>query len=109
LSKNNVPARAIGLILSLLIGMGLGIYAIYLSFSGSIIGAIPVIIPAVLSIFMSSMFLYFFATKNTPIGNIKVKTGYSILPFEAKTSKGNRFHTDDLEGKRTLFKFYRGA
>jgi hypothetical protein len=58
---------------------------------------------------MASTFFYLLSLRKTPVGDLKVKVGDSLLPFEATASDGTRFYTDSLAGKKTLFKFYRGG
>lgn len=52
----------------------------------------------------SLIFIYFLATKATPIGDIKIKVGDLFIPF-----KTDDFDSESLIGKRTLLKFYRGS
>jgi hypothetical protein len=107
--SGKVPVRPIGTILLQLVGMALAISAIVLGIreSGSL--GVAVIVPAVFAIMMASTFFYLLSLRKTPVGDLKVKVGDSLLPFEATASDGTRFYTDSLAGKKTLFKFYRGG
>lgn len=107
--KNKVPIRPIGLIASLVIGMFFAAAAFYKAIPGDLILTLPIAIPAFMSLFMGTFFLWVLTQRKTPIGNIKVKVGDNLIPFEAKASDGSNFTLDNLKGKRVLFKFYRGA
>lgn len=109
LIKNKVPVVPVTLFLSLIIGVTSGVYSFYLVLPNTLLAVLPIAIPATLSIFMASFFIFVFSQKKTPIGDIKVNVGDSVLPFETKNSKGELFSTSDLKGQRTLLKFYRGA
>lgn len=47
--------------------------------------------------------------RQTPIGDIRVQVGDKMLPFSALTPDGVQFQSDELLGRRVLFKFFRGA
>jgi len=47
--------------------------------------------------------------RKTPIGDIKVEVGDTLLPFTATNSDGEAFSSEALIGKRTLLKFFRGG
>jgi hypothetical protein len=104
-----VPARPIGTIILQVAGIVLAISAVVLSFRDGRSPGLAVIIPAGIALMMGSTFFYFLSQRKTPIGDLKIKVGDTLLPFEATTSDGVVFHTDSLEGKRTLLKFFRGG
>lgn len=105
--KNNTPKRPIGLITTFSIGLILGGYAIYLS--NSTLALVLAVITFTLTAFICAMLLFFLLQRKTPIGNIKVKLGDSIIPFSTPLFDGNTFNTENLQGKRALLKFYRGS
>ena len=107
--SGNVPVRPIGSVLAQLLGMGLVVAALVVSYRSGIEPGAAVIVPAVLSLAMGSFFLWLLTQRKTPIGDLRVASGDPILPFEATTSEGAAFHTDELAGKRTLLKFFRGG
>jgi hypothetical protein len=103
-----VPANPIGLVLLLLAGIGLAVAALAWSYQTGSLG-VAVIAPAALAIMMASMILWLLTMRRTPVGDIKVKVGDKLLAFQATTSEGERFQTEELAGKRTLLKFFRGG
>lgn len=107
--KNKVPIKPIGLIVSLVIGILFAVAAFYKAIPGDLVTTLPIVILAFISIFMGTFFLWVLTQRKTPIGNIKVRVGDTLIPFEAKTSDGSDFTLADFKGKRILFKFYRGA
>ncbi len=104
-----VPARPIGTMTLQLAGIVLVISAVVWSLRDGGSPGLAVIVPAALALMMASAFFYFLSQRKTPIGDLKVKVGDTLLPFEATTSDGVVFHTDSLEGKRSLLKFFRGG
>ena len=108
-SKNEVPAKPIGLIISLLAGIGLGAYALILVYSSELSSMIPVAIPSFISIFMGFFFLWVIRGSKAPLGEITVKVGDYIHEFQAKNQDGEEFSSESLKGERTLLKFYRGS
>tara|TARA_B110000211_G_scaffold228326_2_gene284372 strand:- start:716 stop:1537 length:822 start_codon:yes stop_codon:yes gene_type:complete len=109
LIKNKVPETPVGLFLALFVGVVSGVVSLYLAIPNSFLAVLPVAIPASLSLFLALFFLFVFSHKKTPIGNIQVKIGDKLLPFNTTTAQGTEFSEQDLLGKRTLLKFYRGS
>lgn len=109
LMKNKVPVFPIGLIVSLLLGITSASVAIYIAIPGSVLSVIPVVLLSSISIFMGCFFLWVLSQRKTPVGNIKVRVGDSLIPFSVKAANGHNFSTNDLMGKRVLLKFYRGS
>lgn len=109
LMKYKVPVFPIGLIVSLLLGITFAIYAVYLAIPAPILSVTPVVLLSSISIFMGCFFLWILTQKKTPVGNIKVSVGDTLIPFSVKTANGHDFSTDELIGKRVLLKFYRGS
>ena len=107
--RNKVPVRPSGWIFMQCLGIGLAIAAILLRDQSSGMAVAAVIIPAFFAMMMGLIFLWLLTQRRTPIGQIKVNVGDKLLPFEATTSEGVRFHTDELAGKRVLMKFFRGG
>ncbi|MEE8151259.1 MAG: peroxiredoxin family protein [Nitrosomonadaceae bacterium] len=109
ISRNKVPENVIVLRVSIIIGIVLVIIALFTGIPGSVGSVIGIILLAIITIFLGSFILWMLSQLKTPIGNIKVKVGDTILPFETKNSDGENFSTSQLRGKRTLLKFFRGA
>ena len=107
--RGKVPVKPIGLVTFLSIGAALAVIAIAKSFSGSAWSAVAVSIPSALALLMALGIFWLLSQRKTPIGDLKVKPGDKLFPFEATTSEGIPFHTDELAGKRTLLKFFRGG
>jgi hypothetical protein len=107
--RNKVPVRPLGSIIMQCLGIGLAISAILGRDQNSGLSVVAVIIPATFAMMMGLIFLWLLTQRKTPIGQIKIKIGDKLLPFEATTSEGARFHTDELAGKRILMKFFRGG
>jgi len=105
--QNRTPKTPVALGLFMILGLVIEGYAV--SITTNILGTISTLIPLSLSGILALMLGYFLLNKNTPIGNIQVKVGDSVLPFEVATSVGNTFNSEQLKGKRTLLKFYRGS
>ena len=107
--SGRVPVRPIGWIILQLTGIALAVSAVALSFrSGGPPGA-AVLVPAVIAVMMGLTFFYLLSQRKTPLGDLKIKVGDNLPPFEVTASDGARFHTDSLAGKRTLLKFFRGG
>ena len=93
-----LTADITGFTFQLVVGIGLAVTAlVWSSQSGSL--GVAVIVPAVLATMMASMILWLLTLRKTPVGDIKVKVGDKLLAFEALTSEGTEFHTDELAGK----------
>jgi len=107
--SGKVPARPVGWIILQLTGIAMAVLGVVWSFLEGGSPGVAVIVPAVLALMMGTTFFYLLTQRKTPIGNLKVKVGDTLLPFEAATSDRVRFHTDSLAGKRTLLKFFRGG
>ncbi len=106
--QGTVPVKITSLVLKLCSGIGLAAAAIAWSYQSGTLG-VAVIAPAALAIMMASMILWLLTLRKTPIGDIKVKVGDKLLGFKATTSEGISFSTNELAGKRTLIKFFRGG
>jgi hypothetical protein len=107
--SGRVPVRPVGWIILQLAGIAAAVSAVVWSIRSGGSPGLAVIVPAVLALMMGSTFFYLLSQRKTPIGDLKVKVGDKLLPFEATTSDGAGFHTDSLAGKRTLLKFFRGG
>lgn len=102
-----VPVNPTGFALTLWLGAGTAAGALVWSYlTGSFWLAF---VPSMMALFMSSFFLWVLTQRETPVGDIKVKVGDHLLPFESRTSEDVPFHSDELQGKRTLLKFFRGG
>jgi len=107
--SGKVPVRPVGSIIGQVVGIGLAVSAIVWSFRDGGSPGVAVIVPAAFALMMGLAFLYLLTQRKTPVGDLRVKVGDMVLPFEATTSDGAGFHTDSLAGKRTLLKFFRGG
>ena len=107
--RGKVPLKPIGLVFFLCVGIILAVAAIIMSFPGSVLSIVGVLIPSSLALFIAFGILWLLSQRKTPIGNIKVKVGDKLLPFNAITSAGVPFNSDELSGKRILFKLFRGG
>lgn len=107
MKKSKTPKKPIGLMISMLLGLCLGGYAV--SLSNSATETVVAGIFCGFTIFLSAMLLFLLLQKKPPLGDIKVKVGDLIIPFEASTFEDNAFNTEKIKGKRTLLKFFRGS
>jgi hypothetical protein len=106
--RGTVPVRITPLVVKLCVGITLAISAVAWSYLSGSLGA-AVLVPAAFATMMASGVLWLLTQRKTPVGDLKVKVGDELLSFEATTSDGLRFHTDELANKRTLLKFIRGG
>ena len=107
MKQSKTPQKPIGLIVSMLLGLCLGGYAV--SLPSSTLETILAGIPFGFTVFIAVMLSFLLLQKKAPLGDIKVKVGDFIIPFKADTFEGNIFSTEALKGKRTLLKFFRGS
>ncbi len=107
--RGAVPVRPIGSIILQCVGIGLAVSAINWSYQVGGGFGVAVLAPAAFALMMGGAFLWLLTQRKTPIGDLKVEVGDKLLSFEATTSEGSGFHTDELAGKRTLLKFFRGG
>ena len=107
--SGNVPERPVGSVLLQLVGSCLAIAGIVWSFRDGGSPGAAVIAPSAFALMMGPLFLFLLTQRKTPIGDLRVKVGDTLLAFEATTSEGTGFRTDELSGKRTLLKFFRGG
>ncbi len=107
--RDKMPARPVGSVILQLIGMTLGVAAILQSYRSGDGFVAAVVINAATAVMMGAFFLWLLANRKTPVGDLKVQVGDILLPFSATTSAGAFFSTDELAGKRTLLKFFRGG
>lgn len=107
--SGKVPVRPVGAIGLQLVGVGLAIAAIVWGYRDGGSPGIAAFVPAALAVMMASVFFYVFSLRRTPIGDLKVQVGDTLLAFETMTSEGDPFRSASLAGKRTLLKFFRGG
>lgn len=109
LLKNTVPESPIGLLLSLFMAiLGAG-YSLYLAIPDVFLNLLPIVVFAGFTLFFSCFLLFLLSIRKTPVGHLKVSIGDTFLPFEIHSNKNIPFTDNDLIGKRTLLKFYRGS
>lgn len=106
LKQNKTPKTPVFLIFSMTVGSLLSLWSIGLLINEptSIVTMSVVVLLGTFTLLISAVFVFFLATKATPIGNIKVSVGEQMLTF-----KTDNFDSASLLGKRTLLKFYRGS
>lgn len=112
IAEAKVPVKVGGVVFKMIGGLGLAIGALVALARGEgvgIVGSIAVIAPAAFAAVLAMTLLFFLSQRRTPVGDIKVKVGDTLLAFETTTAAGVPFHTDELAGKRTLLKFFRGG
>ncbi len=112
--RGKVPVGIVGTVLAACVGIGLAVSGVVVwglqgGSSGSGLAATAVIAPAAFALMMGLGLFYLFSIRKTPIGDLKVSLGDTLLPFEATTSEGVAFKSDELAGKRILLKFFRGG
>ena len=107
--RGNVPVWPIGSIILLSLGVVSALGALVSIGSAWLGGTIIVLILSVMSIGMAGFFFWLLTQRKTPIGDLQVAVGDTILPFDAVTSDGRPFHTDQIKGQRILLKFFRGG
>ena len=107
--KGNVPVRPVGSLLLTIGGAIAAIAGIALSFQDGGTPGFVVAIPASMALMMGSLFPFLLTLRKTPVGNIKVTVGDSLLPFSTLASDGSALHTDAFTDKRILLKFFRGG
>ena len=107
--RGTVPVRIVGLSVKLCIGIALAVAGVVWSYRHSGSAGVAVIAPAAFAASMGGFVLWLITQRKTPVGDLNVKVGDKLLSFAATTAEGARFHTDELVGKRTLLKFFRGG
>ncbi len=103
-----VTVEIAGLVGKLLLGSGLAIAGVVWGVKAGALGA-AVLTPAVLAVLMASLILWLLTQRRTPVGELEIEVGDKLLAFEAMGTDGSRFSSDELAGKRTLLKFFRGG
>ena len=107
--RGKVPESVASLVLGLLVGVGLAVAGIVWSIQSTGSAGVAVIAPAAFALMMGTFFLWIVTQRKTPVGDLQLKVGDKLLSFEASTAEGAVFTTDELAGKRTLLKFFRGG
>ena len=101
--------RPVGYIALQGLGAGLGVAGLVLALRGGGSPGVAVIGTAAFAMMMAGFFLYLLSQRKTPVGDIRVAVGDTMLPFTARTAEDTQFHSDELAGRRILFKFFRGG
>lgn len=104
-----VPVWPVRYIIAQGIAAALGATAIALSAGGELWTIAVIAAPALTAISLAMFFFWLLGQRHTPVGNLVIQVGDRMLAFEATDSDGVVFNTQDLLGKRTLFKFFRGG
>jgi len=108
LPKGKIGPKIGRWVFQLVSGLALATSALVWGYKKSSLGGV-VVAPAAAATMFSSMLLYLFSLRKTPIGDIKVKVGDKLLAFTATTSEGVPFDTSELADRRILLKFFRGG
>ncbi len=103
IARNTVAKEPWGSAILLMLSAGAGGYAIVAK------PALVTIAPGAMSITMGALFLYLLSQRVTPVGDIAIKVGDRLLPFQAKNADGSAFSSASLDGNRILLKFFRGS
>ena len=107
--QSKVPVQPTGYAIVQTIGLIMSITTFFLLDGVPLASKIIILFLAIFALSMSAFFLWLLTQRKTPIGDLKVKVGDQLLPFTAVDSENTPFHTDQLMGKRTLVKFFRGG
>jgi peroxiredoxin len=107
--RGTVPEKVGGFATKLTIGVALSAFGLYLGITGEGKAGLLVYIPSVLGILFGLFILWILTQRKTPLGEIKVAVGDKMPRFSAQTSQGAAFDSNELDGKRTLLKFFRGG
>jgi peroxiredoxin len=107
--RGTVPEKVGGFAAKLGIGVVLSALGVYLGLTGEGSAGVLTYVPAGLAIFFGVFILWVLTQRKTPLGEIKIAEGDKLLQFTAITSGGMRFDSTELDGKRTLLKFFRGG
>lgn len=108
-ANETVQERLVGVLITLGLGSALAIASLFtLSFNQPLVAILSIILSLIA--IAGTVYLYWLInTSQTPLGDLQVKVGDKLLPFEALTADGERFSSDELLGQRTLLKFFRGG
>lgn len=107
--RNAAPRRPTGTMILEVGGSLSALAGLILSFADGGSPGVAVIGPAAFALTMGPFFPAILTQRKTPLGDLKVAVGTTMPPFSALTSAGQPFHSDELMGRRILFKFFRGA
>lgn len=109
--SGRVPARPWGSVALQISGIALGLaaLAVWMSQATSLSTSIAVWAMNPMAIVFGAFFLWLLTQRKTPVGDLRVEVGDTLLPFAATTSEGTLFHTREFEGQRVLLKFFRGG
>ncbi|MEM7333890.1 MAG: hypothetical protein AAF490_17510 [Chloroflexota bacterium] len=88
--------------------MGVGLLAVGYSILIAAGNLLIILILAILSIGLAGLFFYLLTVATLPDGEIAVKVGGPFLPFEAVDGNKRPFSTEQWQGKRVMFKLFRG-
>ncbi len=107
--RGTVPLRPVAAITLQLGGMGLAIAGVVWSARAGQTPGAALIAPAGFATVMAVFFMFLLSQRKTPVGNLKVAVGDTLLPFASTDSSGASFHTDSFADTRVLLKFFRGS
>jgi membrane glycosyltransferase len=107
--RNATPRRPVGTLIlevggSICAGVGLSLAVAEGGWPG-----LAVLAPATFALIMGPFFPAILSQRKTPVGKLQVAEGDEMLAFKALTSTGRSFSSEELQGRRVLFKFFRGG
>lgn len=97
-----------GWVLLFVLGLTMAVASMVVAQQQGALGA-AVIAPAGFAITTSLALLFFLSQRKTPIGDLRVKVGDTLLAFTALTPEGVLFSSEVLADRRILLKFFRGG
>lgn len=107
--RGKVPVRPVGSMILQGTGIIAALAGLLLLGGSSLLIIILVLLLAAAALGMAGFFFWLLSQRKTPLGKIQIAVGDQLLPFEAISSEGEPFHTNQFKGKRILFKFFRGG
>ncbi|MGI2960229.1 peroxiredoxin family protein [Vibrio alginolyticus] len=107
--KRQTPKMPLLFISSLVVGSILGLSALSVTATSPSWSSAVVVLLASLPIMMSVVFYKTFKESKSPLGDIQVQVGDTILPYAATRANGSAFTHEELKGQRILLKFFRGS
>ena len=108
ITKEKVPVRPIGHIVTMVIGLMAAVLALVAPFFSSALPTIGVILITLTTFSLGGLFLYLLTLARLPDTPPAVQVGDTFIPFESVTHEGRVFSTASWSGKRIMFKLYRG-
>lgn len=106
--KERVPERPFGFVAAMVAGVSMSGASLLAALREEEAIAPSMWVLAGVATSLAAFFVYLLKQAALPDGEIRVAVGDKLLTFAARDTNGDRFHTDELRGKRVLLKFFRG-